>query len=519
MKKILTLLAGALLCAAATQFTACKNEPGPDPGPATGPGELTVTPLELTFEAEGDTKTVSVEGEEWTATPSAEWIVVAQNEEGFTVTVAETDEARDGSVTVSNADDSHTVTVTQLAPGEEPDPTDTSIEVDPESLDFDFEGGNQTVTVTSELEWAVSSEQEWITATKIDDTSFEVTVTANSKEGAPAKSGSVTIDNGTETQTVAIEQGGHPGHRFVQTSGAYINSSLFPGVGIFEVYFTSYQTEQMDLWPDSPDDNGYFAYINFHTEMPTKSRQWSIPEGTYPLNPAGGKGTLQGDWWSTMDVIENGEIVNGGGGMVEGTTATVKGNGVDGYYITLNIVLDTGITLKAYYEGEIDIPNNSIRSSFFDDVDVTVDKGLLQYYGKQDGKDGYVWRMYLHDEGVSFTPEGAMAGTGFCLQTQFTSLEILNGDTLPSAIYVIKNSTEENTALYGYAGGSTGYAGMWLFELENGTIKNAAPIDSGSMTVMLSGGDFYIDMFGADDAGNDIKVRFADPLTPVKMVN
>ncbi len=500
MKKLSYIFAILLAGVFTISMSACS----PDD---TDSEELTLSTKTLGFIAAGGSKTVIVTGSGWTATPSADWIEITTADGQFTVTVGETGEAREGTITVGNASKTETIAVSQAAPD-----TDTTITVEPETLTFTAAGGEQSVTVTSELAWTASPSDSWIVVAE-GDGSFTVTVAAYS--GDEPREGSITIGNGVGTKTVAVVQEEDMGDRLTQSLGGYMTSALYPGVGIFTVYFASYEGNS-ELWPNDPSDNGHFMMLTFHTETPAKARNWNIPEGTYSLNPAGGLGTLRGNWYCTYDPVVNGVFGDGGGAMAEGTTVTVTGNGTDGYLIKMKIVMENGTEFKAYYDGAVSIPNNAIKSSFYDDVDVTVNTGLLQFYGTQNGQEGYRWRMYLYSDGVTIE-NGQIGGTGYCLQTQFTSLEILNGTTLPSAIYTIENSTAVNKALYGYSGGATGFAGMWLFELQDGVVENGAPIVSGSLTVMLSAGQYHIDMFGMDDADNDIKVRFVNSMTPVDM--
>ncbi len=371
------------------------------------------------------------------------------------------------------------------------------------------------VTLANLDAWAVVNPFSLAAA---DQLSFTITTETHTiQKEVPLDGGFEMVEGSIKTFHMTIDENcviteltDDPGHRLIRAIGGYRTSALSPGVGIFEVFFASYEGTD-ELWPDDPSDNGYFILLTFNTAIPAKARNWNIPEGTYPLAPNGGLGTLRGNWYCTMDAVVDGGFGDGGA-MDEGTTVTVSGNGTDGYLITMDIVLENGTTLKAYYEGLIPIPNNAIRSTFTGHVDVTVGTGTAEFYGAQYG--GFAWKMFLYSDGVSYNG-GALEGTGFCLMSQLTSLDILGGQIVPSAIYTITNSTATNTALAGYAGGQTGFAGMWLFELSDGIIVNSGPIVSGYLTntyVSLTE-EYYIDMFGMDDADNNIAVRFIGDMT------
>ena len=438
MKNSLSVFAATALASMfALTFNSCK-----DPDPVANP-DLIVTPLSLTFDAEGDTKTVTVTGEGWTAAPDAAWIVVENTTDGtgFTVTVGATTEERTGTIVVSNADRSHTVGVAQNAPtvdpailvldpdeltfaveggertvtvtsdltwtatttdgwltvtklddtrlkveaalnttagelaregsvtvsnGENeetitisqasPEPVDPSIAIDPESLAFTFEGGEQTVAVTSALDWTVSTIDAWITATKNGDT-FTVSVTANT--GAAGREGSVTVDNGTQTATIAVEQGIDMGTRMIRAKGTHMTYSRSGKTyDYFELHFTTYEGSTLTMEPNDPSDNGYHLFMVAYTDVPTGTTQWNIDEGTYTYATTRAPLTLFDNGYYDACWLQ--EITNGqwSGDKAVGatTTMTVSGNGTDGYLILFDIDHGDGTRMKAYYEGEISIP-------------------------------------------------------------------------------------------------------------------------------------------------------------------
>ena len=113
MKKILNALI-AMLAVAAT-FASCEKQPVTPPV-VTGP-VFEVAPQQLSFAADGETKTVTVTCEQdWTATPSAgaDWLQIQKGEGQFTVTASANDgDVRTATITVDNGQGSKTVNVTQ----------------------------------------------------------------------------------------------------------------------------------------------------------------------------------------------------------------------------------------------------------------------------------------------------------------------------------------------------------------------------------------------------------------------
>ena len=82
------------------------------------------------------------------------------------------------------------------------DPKDGKITLAPTSLTFEAAAGTQTVDVTGQ-NWIVSSTDGWITATKSGN-KLTVAVTENTE--AEQRTGSVTVKNNEDTQTLAVTQ-------------------------------------------------------------------------------------------------------------------------------------------------------------------------------------------------------------------------------------------------------------------------------------------------------------------------
>jgi len=79
--------------------------------------------------------------------------------------------------------------------------------LDVEDLQFAHTAGAAGVVVTSNLDWTVTDDQDWITVTPTSgsgDGSFQVSVTAN--DGEP-RQGTVTVTGGNLTREVAVQQG------------------------------------------------------------------------------------------------------------------------------------------------------------------------------------------------------------------------------------------------------------------------------------------------------------------------
>ena len=159
-----SLLATMMVGLLSVTFTAC-NDDDPD-------SELTISSpenLSISLNANGDgdkTITVSASHTDWSADVSyvnvSGWLTLGSpngSSISFTVTENTTTSPRTAKVKIiaqANASLNKEVTVTQAG-------ADGVIDVSLSSVEFESEGGSQTVTVTSNSEWNASGNQGWLT--------------------------------------------------------------------------------------------------------------------------------------------------------------------------------------------------------------------------------------------------------------------------------------------------------------------------------------------------------------------
>ena len=146
----------------------------------------------------------------WTASAGADWITVepASGEEGVTqvtVTVGahEGFEDRQAEISFVNLSATAAVTVNQAARIED------RLEVDPGSIEFPAmpEGVTQTVAVTSNTIWSVSTDASWLTVSPLrGNGDGSLTLSAAENEDPLAREAVVTIQAGTVTRTVTVTQ-------------------------------------------------------------------------------------------------------------------------------------------------------------------------------------------------------------------------------------------------------------------------------------------------------------------------
>ncbi|MCK9159793.1 MAG: family 16 glycosylhydrolase [Bacteroidaceae bacterium] len=130
------------------------------------------------------------------------------------------------------------------------DDSGVSIVLTPESLDFTYEKGSQTITVVSSAEWGVSSDQTWCTLSRTGGTkgSSEIVITVVENTGN-GRTATVKFHSGSVSETVIVTQAIDPEN---------VVEPLVPDSTV--VVPEGYQL----VWQDEFNDNG----------LPDTSRWW-----------------------------------------------------------------------------------------------------------------------------------------------------------------------------------------------------------------------------------------------------
>lgn len=233
--------------------------------------ELVLDPDKLIFTCDVGTKSVTVTSEfPWEATPDNEWITIEEGEGSFTVTVVanEGPTTRMGSVTVDNGGNRKAVDIEQAGTN--------SVIVEPSKLSFTRDGGDETVTVTSELDWTAIPNNDWIT---VDESDSDFTITVGDNEAEP-RTGSVTVSNGEDEATVTIWQAGVI--EVVYTKG---------NMGFF---WDPYEAGTTNYEIDFKDEKGNYVNLNISTPLNPDMMQAYLPDGTYNYALGFGEFTFEG---------------------------------------------------------------------------------------------------------------------------------------------------------------------------------------------------------------------------------
>lgn len=198
-------------------FANCGGDSSDDEGPT-----LTVSPSSIILEATGSEQhAISVSSNTtWVVSKdaNADWLKVGSSNGSkngsFNIWAEDNNTGKDRSSTitvqVSRGTLSMTVTVKQGSSGTT---SDSELTVNPGSLNYTYEGGAQTITVTSNVSWTVSSSQSWCTVSPASgDKNGTVTVTASANTTTSTRPAIVTIKSTTGgiTREVSISQESSP---------------------------------------------------------------------------------------------------------------------------------------------------------------------------------------------------------------------------------------------------------------------------------------------------------------------
>ena len=168
---------------------------------------ISVEPMELSFIAAGEEKTVTItSSDEWEFSSDEYWITASEQsgENGATVRIKveenEDPEIRTGLATFKCGDKQTDVKITQEA-------KEFSISIEPKEIEFDAEGGEQTITVASSDKWELSTDYDWITtSTKSGENGSSVNINVGYTTSEEIRTGTVTFICGNKRAELTVTQ-------------------------------------------------------------------------------------------------------------------------------------------------------------------------------------------------------------------------------------------------------------------------------------------------------------------------
>ena len=256
MKKTLSMLA----IMSAVLVSCAKSEINEDNGNNGNPPvepvyEISITPIDLTFGAEGGDQTVTVtSSEDWYLDGESDWCEVSASygSNGDKVTFSadpyeNTNEERTATFTFYCGDKDVELVVTQEAKV-------YSISVEPKELTFESSADEKTVTITSSDDWDFLTEEDWISVSEQNGgtgASVKVIVTENDK--AEIRTGVATFRCGDKQADVKITQ-----------EAKEFSISIEPKELTFEAEGGKYEitVTSSDEWSVSQDD----YWLSYYTQ-------------------------------------------------------------------------------------------------------------------------------------------------------------------------------------------------------------------------------------------------------------
>ena len=185
--------------------------------------EISIEPETLNFAFEGGIQEVVITSNfEYEVSVSAEWVTFAKIDNGIAVSVhdyTEIDE-RSAEITISSEKYNISKTVKVLQGAFEPE-----ISIEPETLNFAFEGGVQEVVITTNFEYTVSENVDWLSYVKTGN-GIKITTSTNVKE--KERTADVIIYNNTygKSTTIKVIQ-----QKFVPTFTINTTHLIFEAIG------------------------------------------------------------------------------------------------------------------------------------------------------------------------------------------------------------------------------------------------------------------------------------------------
>ncbi len=171
--------------------------------------KLSVSPQTLEFDSNAEEKTFAItSNSKWTISSDQSWCSVNKSSgngnENVTVKVTQNDMDTKRTANVKIACGSLTQSVAVSQNG-------VSITVSPQALSFEYKAGENTVAITSNSSWTVTSDQDWCTVSKTSGSNNEnIMVKVTQNNSADKRTANVKITCGNKTETLAVTQNGGP---------------------------------------------------------------------------------------------------------------------------------------------------------------------------------------------------------------------------------------------------------------------------------------------------------------------
>lgn len=368
------------------------------------------------------------------------------------------------------------------------------------NVNFAAEGGVETISFTSNRDWFITCDAEWLSFSIHQGNAGDITIDVTATSTTQNRDAIVTIECGTTKIDFTVSQ------------------TKYPAVNTFTNYFTELTLEQYEnekfVWhlilkdQENSDSYGYKGKAIYFKLYLDKDHNYSkgIPFGEYTLAQTSEVGTSIGvmseGWSDYMLTAGSVELIKSEEGLKIGVLATVDG----------------GETLNTYFTVETQYSymyNNAYNSSITTDLYIDnytqayiQDEGDIFLVGKK------VWNLTIGQSDVLFKFIGPHDGQGDWLSiTLVTPLSA----TSPVGTYKFVPETfdlELNTALAGERSyiNKQGINSWWKSQDGPNSFLSEAPFTAGTVEVKKDDqGNYTVEIMAVDDAlpeSNSLIVKY-----------
>ncbi|KPA11778.1 secreted protein containing APHP domain protein [Candidatus Magnetomorum sp. HK-1] len=167
------------------------------------PDKLDVSPLSKSFTHTGGNATINVNANiSWNVNETTDWLSVSKSNNSFSIQCSANDtiSQRIATITVSGNSLSKQVQITQSSAPER-------LDVSPTSKNFNYTGGNDSVTVSSNLSWNATENTDWIAVSK---TGNSVSIQCDANDTISQRSATITVSGGSLSRQIQVTQSPAP---------------------------------------------------------------------------------------------------------------------------------------------------------------------------------------------------------------------------------------------------------------------------------------------------------------------
>lgn len=189
---------------------------------AGGGGMLQVSPTAISVDYNSTQMFISISSTHpWSATSIPNWIIITpstgtgMNMIGIQIDMNYSSSARTGTLEFSDGTRIASVEITQGG-----NTVQNYLNVSPQSLNYDWNGGVKYINISSSLEWEVPSKPSWISVDALSGYSGTsiLTLSAQTNNATIGRTGTVTIMNGANTVTIPVAQSQRTTQRQISVS-------------------------------------------------------------------------------------------------------------------------------------------------------------------------------------------------------------------------------------------------------------------------------------------------------------